>query len=95
MWVTSAKESRAAFPRASACTGELAGNGNEHAVNEATRNREPEDKAGEKQQRLANAGHPREQMHWGREGKWVMERDGAPREPEADRKRPTSGNVGP
>ena len=24
-----------------------------------------------------------------------MERDGAPREPEADRKRPSSGNVGP
>lgn len=52
---------------------ELAGNLNEHAVNEATRDRE-------KQQCSANSGHPREGMHRGfmrQEWKWVMEKGGS------------------
>lgn len=50
---------------------EPTGNLDEHAVNEATRGRE-------KQQRSANSGHPREGTHRGftrQEWKWAAEKD--------------------
>lgn len=80
------------------CTCELPRNLNEHAVNEATRDREPEEMMVENQQHLANSGHPREGMHRGfikREWKWVMGKGEVRRELESDKKGQASGDLGP